>query len=108
MDDFAKELTLEMLQEGLWKEIAKEIGIDNFCKLAEVTGGATVYIPKLESIVRPVRDSHIKAEFNGYNHGELARKYDVTERWVRQLCGPGLIEGQVTFFETEPDLDNSE
>ena len=36
---------------------------------------------------------------HGYNHPELARKYNVTERWVRQLCGDGKLEGQLEFFD---------
>ena len=99
MDGLVKELTIEMLPEGPYKQIAEAIGPENFYRLAEVVGGATIYIPKPESLTRPVRDAHIKAEFNGYNHPELARKYGVTERWVRQLCGPGQTEGQIELFE---------
>lgn len=109
MDNLLKDLTVEMLPEGLYKQIAEAIGTENFYKLAEVVGGATVYIPKPESIVRPVRDARIKEEFNGYNHPELARKYDVTERWVRQLCGEGQLEGQLSFgfFEDDPGAEDS-
>ena len=46
MDELLKDLTLEMIPEGLYKQIAEEIGISNFYKLAEVVGGATVYIPR--------------------------------------------------------------
>ena len=99
MDELLKDLTLEMIPEGLYKQIAEEIGISNFYKLAEVVGGATVYIPKPESILRPARDARIKGEFNGYNHPQLAKKYGVTERWVRQLCGEGCAEGQMSIFD---------
>ena len=101
MDDFAKELTLDMIPEGLYLKIATAIGVDGFYKLTEAIGGATVYIPKPDALLRPVRDEHIKKEFNGWNHIELARKYDVTERWVRHLCGPKLVEGQLNFFNDE-------
>ena len=57
MDELLKDLTLEMIPEGLYKQIAEEIGVSNFYKLAEVVGGATVYIPKPESILRPARDA---------------------------------------------------
>jgi len=78
MDELLKDLTLEMIPEGLYKQIAEEIGVSNFYKLAEVVGGATV---------------------NGYNHPQLAKKYGVTERWVRQLCGEGCAEGQISIFD---------
>lgn len=99
MDNLARDLTVEMLPEGLYKQIAETIGTENFYKLAELLGGATVYIPKPESVTRPVRDARIKAEFNGYNHPELAKKYGVTERWVRQLCGDGHLDGQLSLLD---------
>lgn len=106
MGDLSRELTLDHIAEGPYKQIAEAIGTGNFYKLTVLLGGATVYIPKPESLLRPVRDAHIKDEFNGYNHVELARKYGVTERWVRQLCGPGQTEGQMDLFDTL-DLDDN-
>lgn len=99
MDELAKDLTLEMLPEGIYKDIAQAIGSENFYKLTKVVGGATIYLPKPESVIRPIRDAHIKSEFNGYNHPELAKKYGVTERWVRQLCGDGKLQGQMELFD---------
>ena len=54
MDDLSKSLTVEMLPAN-YREIAEAIGAENFVKLAEVVGGSTLYIPKPESLVRPVR-----------------------------------------------------
>ena len=99
MDELVKDLTLDMISEGLYRMIAEAIGTDNFYKLAEIVGGTTMYIPKPESLTRPVRDARIKKEFTGYNHQELARKYGVTERWVRRICGPGQAEGQIGIFD---------
>lgn len=103
MDGLARDLTLEMLPEGIYKDIAEAIGIDNFYKLTKVVGGATVYLPKPESVTRPVRDARIKAEFNGYNHLELSKRYGVTERWVRQLCGDGKFPGQMELSDLLSD-----
>lgn len=100
MDDLVREVTVEMLKEGTWRQIAEAIGVEGFYKLAKIVGGETVYIPKTEAIIRPVRDAHIKFEFNGFNHTMLAKKYNVTERWVRELCGPGIVEGQIGLFDT--------
>ncbi len=99
MDELMQEMTIEMLEVEQWRQMAETIGLNNFYKLAKMSGGATVYIPKPESIIRPVRDAHIKTEFNGFNHSELAKKYNVTERWVRELCGPGIVEGQIGLFD---------
>lgn len=102
-EQLTKDLTLDMFEEGLYKKIAAAIGPENFVKLAEVVGGATIYIPKPESLTRPARDAHIREEYNGYNHLELARRYDVTVRWVRQLCGEGYPEGQLSLSDLFPE-----
>lgn len=107
MDELSKELTIEMFQDGLWRGIAQAIGAENVYKLAKLTGGVTVYVPRAESVIRPVRDAHIKAEFNGFNHIELAEKYDVTERWVRALCGLGVTEGQIGFFDSQDNVSQN-
>ena len=90
MGDLSKELTLDHIAEGPYRQIAEAIGTGNFYKLTVLLGGATVYIPKPESLLRPIRDAHIK----------LATQYGLTERWVRQLCGPGQTEGQMDLFDT--------
>ena len=100
MDELVQELTIEMLREGTWRQIAEAVGIEGLYRLAKAIGGETVYIPKTETVIRPVRDAHIKEEFNGFNHSILAKKYNVTERWVRELCGPGIVEGQIGLFDS--------
>lgn len=99
IDGFINELTPEMIPEGIYRDIAEEIGVVNFIKLAELVGGSTFYIPKSESFFRPVRDLRIKQEFNGYNHSELAKKYNLSERWIREICGEGNMKGQFSFFD---------
>lgn len=99
MDELLQYMKMELLPDGLYKQIAEEIGIENFYRLTKLVGGESIYIPKPESFVRPARDIRIKAEFNGYNHTELAKKYGVTKRWVRQLCGEGAPPGQMDLFD---------
>lgn len=98
MDELAKDLTIEMIPEGLTRQIAEEIGVDNLLKLADLAGGSALYLPKSDTLLRPVRDRRIKEDFNGYNYQTLANKYNVTERWVRMICGEGHLEGQQTLF----------
>ena len=75
-----------MLPDGICKSIAEEIGADNLLKLAVLVGGSTFYMPQAEGILRPLRDQKIKEEYNGYNDAELARKYGVTPRHVREIA----------------------
>lgn len=74
---------------------------ENLYKALKIVGGATTYIPKSESLIRPVRNRHIRKEFNGYNYLELSKKYGVTDRVIRMVCGPGFLEGQINLFEDE-------
>jgi len=85
LEEWAKELTPSMMPDGLCKAIAEEIGTDNLLKLSILIGGISFYMPKKESILRPVRDIKICEEYNGYNSDELCRKYNVSERWVREV-----------------------
>lgn len=93
------ELTIEMIPNGIFKEIATEIGISNMIKLSEIVGGTTFYIPKADTFIRPIRDIKIKEEFNGYNYSELAIKYSLTDRRIRTICGKGNLKGQMNIAD---------
>ena len=109
IEEMTQELETDMLPEsGIYRKIADAIGIENLVKLAGIVGGSTIYLPKPDALVRPVRDAHIKAEFTGTNAIELAIKYNVTERWVRQLCGEGHLEGQYSLFGPDPGAENAD
>lgn len=103
IEGLINELTPEMIPQGIYRDIVEEIGVANFIKLAELIGGATIYIPKAESFLRPARDLRIKQEFNGYNHVELARRYNLSERWIRAICGEGHAEGQLSLFDFQEE-----
>lgn len=85
LEPWTKDLVCSMLPDGICKSIAEEIGADNLLKLAVLVGGTTFYMPQAESILRPLRDQKIREEYNGYNDVELARKYGVTPRKVKQI-----------------------
>lgn len=87
-------LTISMLPDGLCREIAEEIGADNLLKLSTMMGGMTFYMPRKESVLRTLRDIKIREEYNnGNNSVELSRKYNVSERWIRQIVNPNLKNG---------------
>lgn len=108
IEEMARELQTDMLPEGFYRRIAEAIGPENLVRLADVVGGSTFYLPRADAILRPVRDARIKSEFNGSNFMELSHKYDVTERWVRRLCGTGHLEGQYTLFGPDPGSEDSD
>lgn len=99
LDALIDEMTLDMIPEGVYRDLAEKIGVRNFIMLAETIGGTTFYLPKAETFTRPIRDQIIKEEFNGYNFTDLAIKYNLSERRIRSICGVGHTEGQCTIFE---------
>jgi len=52
-------------------------------KLSQHLGGLYFYYPQLDSLLRNKRDERIQKEFTGSNHRDLARKYNLTESWIR-------------------------
>lgn len=86
LEEWEEELTIDMVPEGLCREIAENIGTDNLLKLAALVGGSSFYLSKKATLLRPLRDQKIRKEFNGYNVDELSRKYKVSQRWV-QIIG---------------------
>lgn len=85
MDAWKSELTPSMLADELYREIAEEIGVENILKLSKIIGGTTFYLPREDRLLLPLRDKKILEEYNGYNTLELAKKYEVSQRWVRQI-----------------------
>ena len=86
-----EEIRLEDLSEGQ-QEVAALIGPENFRKLMEVYGGAYLYISKTDRLERMERNERIRAEFDGYNFRELARKYDLTEITIRSIVSDKVRE----------------
>ena len=91
---------------GVQRDIAEVIGIDNYIELTKIFGGDNIYIQKYSEVIKIQRNAEIRAKFNGCNSEELAKKYDLSERYIRMLC-EDLIEdmrsrppkGQLSFFD---------
>ncbi|NLI14569.1 Mor transcription activator family protein [Pelotomaculum propionicicum] len=79
-----KEVTLEDLPES-YKRIASIIGPENAIQLAMELGGSYLYIPKYDSVIKNVRDRMIRKEFTGFNVRDLAKKYCLSESWIRDI-----------------------
>lgn len=92
-----------------FREVADAIGMDAAMKLVRIRGGEGLYIPKAEKIARAARDRAIRAEFDGTNHRELARRYDLTVSWIYVILanddrdsekptGVDVIDNQLALF----------
>jgi len=100
-NDWLKEIAAEMTLESLpaaYQELAHVVGIDGALRLSSYLGGMAIYYPKLDALIQRLRDDRIRAEFNGSNHRELARKYDLTERWIREIVQQKSSDTQTSLF----------
>ena len=89
------------------REIADIIGIDNYLKLSAAMGGTMLYIAKAEEIAaRKRRDERIREEFDGTNTTELARKYGLTEVWIRKIAADKYEEIKRTPIPGQMNLSD--
>lgn len=94
-------VTMEPLS-GESREIAELIGLEHFKKIVKTYSGASFYVPKIDSVVKGVRDEQIRKEFTGGNIHELALKYGITDKWVREIVSGDDdedIPGQMSIFD---------
>ena len=108
--DLLDHVTLESLDEEP-RKIAELVGMDGFKSLVRTFGGTSVYIPKVESLEKEVRDKRIRDEFDGSNYKELAARYGLTETWIRIIEFEQMrklkekpVDGQISLFDT-PGFD---
>lgn len=99
-EEWVNSITIDMIPEQ-YQDIACEIGILNLIKLAQITGGRNVYIPKQEFFTRMLRDRLIRQEFNGYNYHQLEKKFDLSYTRIREILSENNpMDGQMNFFES--------
>lgn len=71
--------------------------------MADHWGGLLIYFPKDDVFRIASRDIDIYNEFNGTNHAELARKYDICQRTVYKIITK--MRAQLNT-KNQPDLFN--
>lgn len=81
-------------------ELAKLIGIESAEKLASKCGGEEVEIPKMLAASIAGRNAEIKNEYKTQSQRQLALKYQLTERQIRNIVtgGNGEDENQMGLF----------
>ena len=68
-----------------FENIALALGIDQVILLFKEFGGTSVYFPTEKMIFKEARDREIVSSYNGFNHKELAVKYNMSESYVRSI-----------------------
>lgn len=86
------------------RELAEIIGIEAYKKLVANYAGSFLYIQKIDSVLKDLRDKEIREKFDGGNYGSLAREYDLAEATVRDIVAEkrkqlrsAPLEGQMQF-----------
>ena len=90
-------LTIEDIKNEEQKNLAIIIGIDAYINLVKNYGRTNIYILKSDSLIKDIRDKKIRSEFNGYNYRYLAKKYNLTDRAIREIVNSDYIDGQISF-----------
>lgn len=99
-EEWLEKLKPEELPEP-YCTIMTSIGTENTMKLINLYQGTGIYFPKVESILNRIRNRNIKREFNGGNYKELAIKYGLTDRWIRDIVHENILENQIGIFDKE-------
>lgn len=73
--------SLKTVDEASASQISNEL----MYQVSQHWGGQSIYIIKDDTFQAEERDMEIYKEFNGYNHTELARKYDLTEIYIYRI-----------------------
>lgn len=83
-DALLEEIDPEQLPHP-YHQFVGAVGIKGALLIAEQFGGTYVYFPKVEGAIRKARDKLIQKEFDGTNYKQLARKYKLSESWIREI-----------------------
>ncbi|MGN1102042.1 MAG: Mor transcription activator family protein [Huintestinicola sp.] len=78
------ELTLDDLDEEQ-RELADCIGLEAYKKLVYTYAGSIINVRDPEGLTREIRNRIIRSEFNGGNYNELAIKYRLSNRMIRNI-----------------------
>ena len=90
------------LSSSFTADLAELLGTESMLTLVESYSGMIIYVPKLDSLLRNIRDRRIRQEYDGTNTRALALKYDVSESWVKRIASideRGEIRGQTSLFD---------
>ncbi len=82
-----------------YQDLVRVIGLEATIRLCREYGGTDTYIPKVDGLLAAKQRELIRREWNGYNGDTLARKYDVSVRWIRKIVESDknpVIPGQMS------------
>lgn len=87
LDDVSAHTKELLVSLGVASEQAQRCGVELADWLAKHWGGQLINIPKDYRYKLAQRDEEIYADFDGFNHAELAKKYGMTTRGIYKVLG---------------------
>ena len=93
MDTFIKELKLEEIPDGPWKQVAEQIGVENLYTVLRIVGGGMIFSPDISKYLDYLADGGY-IEFSGkrVNAYNVYRKDGVVQLTKK---GVDLVEGTI-------------
>lgn len=83
----AEEPSKEPVMPSKWRETGRKIGAETLLSILYFANGKTIHLPKMSAARRLIRNENMLKDYkNGVVYTELAQKYGISERWVRELC----------------------
>ncbi|MDA8170296.1 MAG: hypothetical protein M0Z48_00505 [Nitrospiraceae bacterium] len=81
------------------RELAELCGVENALKIAKKFGGTRPYIPKLDDILREVRDARIREEYASgkYTIERMATRHGLCIRQISYILGEEPREAPPTL-----------
>ena len=90
---------------GNQRAIAEVIGMEAYIKLSKAFGGDdSLYVAKFDRLANMQRNKKIISEFKGYNYQQLADKYGLSVRMIREIISDynkTPLDGQLSLFGEE-------
>lgn len=82
-----------------WQELAASVGLVNLLQLCKLYGGTSLYIPKYDNLIAPAKRRAVAKLFDGKNHKELARRFELSERSVYEIASElSWRKSQISLF----------
>lgn len=101
--DLEAQATAFLLAQRIAPEVASTMSKKLALHLCRNWGGQLIYIPKNQGGELDERDKQIYAEFNGKNHQQLAKKYDLAVQQIYKIIKASraqfLAQNQANLFD---------
>jgi Mor family transcriptional regulator len=82
--EWVKELKIEDVPRA-FRPLVETLGIEGAAKLSNAYPGMSIYVPKPETLFERLRNDLIRRDLRTMSYREVARKYGLTEQWIRQI-----------------------